>query len=453
MSRDRESLSLIPARQREFVSPELVDLPRSVVEMFDGVPLDLDDLVSRPEVEVLTADEVAYRARNAPSSEPPAPAPVPLERPLAERPSLVPTVDVDCELMLGLLAALEILSLGAQPASFAVKITFRPGEDSTLYLETVTPRTWVAVSMPAKSLGTSEFALVVPLQRAINVLKVVHCNYKICPIGIDAKGALFGSFLIPFERPIADFPRPMPILTAEVRLALPRAMVSGLVARLGTIAGLGETPGIVLDTARKRATVAHAGQLYSLAMEGAVFESKNHTVEPPVMRVPLELLRYLLAVSVDKYIGVEINDLQVIAGGTDFSAVVMASTDRPAPSLPIYSGAWIVSRQSLIAVTKSAEGDRVRLKFDGKEEVGVMLFRSLVGEKALRFSVKRAGGAAFIDFAIDSKKLLAALEAIPEADVELSFQDERGKRSTKPMVICAKPDNLSVMLTPEKETS
>lgn len=300
---------------------------------------------------------------------------------------------------------------------------------------------WAAVSVPASSKGNSEFAVVTSLTRTINTVKSL--DHKTVQIGIDPNGVLLSNLRIPFDRPVREFPRHMPLLTAEVRMALPRG-IAEVMAKLFQ----GD---LVLDPVHKQAWSTNGKTVLALALTRAVFEMKNHTVPPPIVRVPRSLLTFLLAVSVGDFLAVEINDLQVIAGGEDFSVMYRATLDDAAP-IPVHGGYWSVSRKALESVLKTpGVGSDCSLEFNGKKEVGTLRFVTGKQERWSDFSAKRVGGPAFVNFPVDVVEMLRVLQSLKSENLQLWFDDERGKRSQSPIVIKGVEDSIVAALSPRKD--
>jgi len=445
--------------------------PREVPSLFDDLvhrmpekmppapaPPSVDEVSPRPDVEVLTAEEVRHHEQRTPAPPPEAI----LETSPTVKDSLVQHVEVNCEALLGFLVALSrIASVDAPNVLSSVKLTYQPGEHPKLYAEAANAAMWALVRLDAGG-GREEFSVVLPLQRAINILKYLRGECERVLIGLDHEQIHLGPLSLPHGGPVGDFtPRPS-LHTVEARAVLPAFYLEEVATRLtpvlGDALGRAGSSGIHIDFSQQVAVASNGERYNILRMPRMGVESRLVRVSPPAVTVAPEFFTYLMAVVDREWTGVQINATQIAAVGEDYAIVArcsMGNYEGWRENVRSYPGHWVVDKTALqekLQEAMSFDGQAtLRLRFDANQDMGSLNCYVDTGESYHgKITARRDTGAPpVVSARVGLYELVEAVDACRGGLIRLGFEDAKGA-NTQAVTVQGEDNDFIAIIPPRK---
>jgi hypothetical protein len=429
-----------------------------------------DDVVPRPEVEVVSPEdertEEQRRAKAAPPKDFFKSIPI-------VKPPLAPGASVALETLLGFLEAAEkILPPAANyPILSSARVRFDNGDHPRLIVEAGSHSVWSAVAIAAEKTTDDGFQAIMPVRSAKNILRALRETNKKVVIGVDAGGVCIGPHAVSFGGRVDDFPAEPVLLDWAARGAMPAFYLDEIVKRVLPArrkeGGEAAMHGILLDfqfhdvegEQRAVCTVVATddARLHALMLPRMVLDIKQEHVRslPPSMVVDAGLFRYLRAVVNRDWAGLEFCHGQLIARGEDFIVVAKSATAGQKKDLtswrntvPTYSGFWMADQHELERVLKAPTADTIRIRIDAIKET---LSVSTAGDGE-RFkeeiSVRRFDGPTIVDVRVNRKFVLDAVRACNSGLVRLEFAKDMQAQSTGAIVIRGEDEQFKAVVMP-----
>lgn len=423
---------------------------RPVITEQDAIPL--------PEVEVVTEEEVRHEEQLRSKASPP-------EVFFHKAPEGAPGVvgaDVNSESLLGFLAAAEfIVGTKDQEVLSSVKVTYRPGDDPRLYLESSGTGIWGIVALKASSQSSEGFVAMMPLLHARNAVNSTSLDYKTTTVGVHEERLCLGPTMIPFGGRVDGFPTQPVLRDWDARAVVPATYFEELCSKVipaqadPTQEGF---KGVLLDfdvcevegqnTVVCVAVATNGGRMHLMQLPRMKIETKVPGILPPAVLLPGRFLRYLSAVADGEWTALEISEEQVVAKGKDYFVVADATmpgkgnlgVDSWRSVNPEYEGSWTVDSNGLARLAKAsakASGDgSVRIRIDSMSETLEICSWGSDGHKFKdRISAKRFGGPPAVQVNVDVEYLIDAITACKSGLIHLGFVHDLEDQWVKPMTV------------------
>jgi DNA polymerase III sliding clamp (beta) subunit (PCNA family) len=421
--------------------------------------IDEDEAIPHPDVEIISAEEERHREQ---LKDPPPPETI-LEATPPVRPSMVPLIEADAELLLGFLAAAELPSLedGTPPVAGLAKMSFFPANGSDkprLFLEAANASVWMGVSMSVHGGGADEHSSVLPIQRAIGVLRRIRTQYNSVYIGMEKEQINFGAYSIPYGGLLENFPNRPPVLIGEVRVAFPafyvEQVLSKLLPAIGHDISKPQMTGIILDISSRVALSTDGYRMHLVKMPRIPVDTKPG-MSPPMVTVPPIFFKVLAAVVDREWAAVEIGEKQIVAGGSDYAVIaktVMEGLDWR-KAVPGYKGYWVVDKTSLVGVLTDAmavagEGE-VQLNIDALSEKLMVTAKGLDGDRFQKpITAKRFDGPARVCIVVNPRYMLDAAASCAGGLIQLLFDDGKDDKSMAPMMVRGDDEEFLAVIAP-----
>lgn len=320
-------------------------------------PPDCEDDIGPGPVEIVTREEELHEEYvNAP---PPIRV---IDRLMVTKPSIVVPIEVNAKALWGFLEALRNVTGGGTdyPILSGVKMSFIPGEDGVLLLEATNRTSWAAASLKAEG-GQQPFEAVLPLQRAINVIKLLSTSYSTVSIGMDERRIHVGDHSFPFGGKIAHFPKKPELKSPQASLVFNTNYLTEIPERVlpavdGVDGSRVNLNGVYIDLQKKAAVGSNGNRMHALLLPQMHIEEERSDADlPDGIRIPIEIYRYMAAVEDRDWTGLRICEDRVMVGHEDFGAVAMLSKVHYPDwekAFPVWPGSWTVSSQEFMDATK-----------------------------------------------------------------------------------------------------
>lgn len=440
---------------------------RDVVECPDDIaPMPSTQLVSDEdrrfeEAMAITAEDPTDSIRNYGRSQPP----------------LIKGARVSVKTMLDRLEAVSMLSVDSKGASLVrnVKVTFRAGEEPRILIEGGINSIWAAVVIPVESTLKNGFEALLPLSRAINVLRRSGSNGGVV-IGVDKKGFCLGAYSVPFGGKVKQFPSSPVALDPTAKAAIPGFYCGEIADRVAaathpkTIFGslhtvlldfdVHELDGkqIVVGTA-----VATDGcRMHILQLPRIMMKLEGHTL-PPAMRIAPGFFSYLKDVVDSEWTLLELRHDQIVARGEDFVVIAAATVEkRTEPSEASlwrevsvsYGGCWMVDGPRLEELLEAAAGELVSFRLDSMYEEIIISSTTPDGSRYEEQDSKHArclDGPPVVKVVLDRKYFLDAVRAASSKMIRLEFEHDREKQATAPVMVRGEDEQFRAVVMPIAE--
>ena len=363
-----------------------------------------------PSAEVLSKAEQRYRESNEQTP----PEVVITSAPMTKN-SLVTPIEVEAKTLWGFLEALECITVekSEYPILAGVKMRFIPGDEPRLLVEANNKKVWAAASLKAWG-GNEEFAAVLPLQRAISVIKRLASKYSTITVGLDRERIHVGNFSFPFFGKVEHFPKKPRLEDHLVSVTWSTLYATQILERVLPAVDESDASydrnlcGVFIDLESRAAVATNGKRMHVLELPLMKVEIDKRWKDAPTgVRLPLDVYRYIQAVEDRDWTGFRLGDTKVMIGSEDFGLVC----NRLEGSFPDWSkavtewpGQWVVDRDVFLSAVKEAS-----LLLLGKDEPGICLGFDL-----------RAGSIAIVSSSVEGGRFERILKAKPSGKL-LSF--------------------------------
>lgn len=386
-------------------------------------------------------------------------------------PPLIRGALVNLETLLGFLAAIRTIVHSTSASLLcSVKLWFNPSDHPKLFLEGGTHNVWTLVALEAEACTDKGFQTLLPIHKAINVLRATSTVQKRIMVGVDAKGIGLGSHAIPFGGLVEDFPQ-QPVLVESIsRAAMPSTYCQELVDRVllaqsqPKIEDRGFS-GLLLDfevcsinEKKEYVCVAIATdgyRMHILYMPNMMFDFKGRV--PPAIRVPGGFFRYLREVINHEWAAIEIGSEQLTAKGKDFLVVARVSIEQRDQRLGVgnwrkvnasYNGCWVFDTKLLIDAIDAASSEAVSLIIDARRDQMMLLSLFDDDTHKIRVTAKRQGGAPYVTTKVNRQFLRDAINSSNSKLIRLSFEHSMDKQTKSPVIIEGNDDYFKAIVMP-----
>jgi hypothetical protein len=341
----------------------------------------------------------------------------------------------------------------------SVKLTFKPaGEEiSKLYIETSNAAMWALVSMEAMG-GDQDFAVVMPLQRAINILKYLRGECKRVLIGLDDQQVHLGPLSMPFGGSVHDFPPRAALHTVEARAVVPAYYLEEVCNRLapvlGTDVGSSSSSGIHVDFAQQAAVASDGSRFHILRLPRMGVESRLTRVLPPAITVAPEFFAFLTAVVDRDWTAMQINANQIAASGEDYAVIArcaMGDYERWKTMIRHYQGHWVFDRAALQEKLTEAmgvvdDGATLRIRLDAGRDYGILSATAGEGEFQEFITAKRYDSSpAVVNARVGLHELWEAVDLCHGGLVRLAFDNTPGMHR-EPVIVQGEDNDFMAIL-------
>jgi DNA polymerase III sliding clamp (beta) subunit (PCNA family) len=433
-------------------------VPTDAIRLPDETPAPAAELSAEaepgPSVEQITANEL--RLMKELRSTPPTPERILEAAPLIQ-PSLVAPVHVNAMLFRQFLDALSFVAREAAdvPILRNVRMTYNEGE---MVLEATDHSVWAIARLKAHG-GADGFECVLPLGRALNVIRRISAHYATLSLGIDKDSIHIGPYSFPHGGSIRDYPQRMPLQPEELKAALPAHYLESIVERVGPVVPRDhDRPslrGVHLDFNEGVAVATDGHRLHALVLHDLQIATKNSYRARPSVTLTLAAFEYLRAVSDREWVGLVINEKLVTAAGEDFG--IMA---KPLPGpfanwrrvIPNYPGYWITGKEALLEALKEAEpleSPCIKLSVDSLADRLIVSTRRDKGDSYQRaIPAHRRGGSPTLRCALDPIYLRDAVQATAGGLVRLGFDEDNTEE--RPITVRGEEDDFLAVVMPRQ---
>ena len=338
-----------------------------------GIPLpernvdidcDEDDDLGPPDVPV--APEVVTEAEQRRYEESKVRVPdEPLDVPPIAKRSLVTPIEVKAKTLWGFFAAMSrfVEWSGNVPIRGGVKLSFCGGNNPRLMLEAASNDIWVAAGIDVIH-GGKDFQCVVPLGRAMNVIKLLAWKHATVFIGIDEHRVHIGNYSFPFVGKVDHFPKRKSLRPEQWKMALPVSSLREIEERVLCVSRKwdGDTTYVSHDSLHidfdSKVVFATDGAVLHL-LQVPSMHTEQVAITPPMdgVALPKVAVPFLIEVAEHDWVGLKISPERIMFGAED-CALVADTINKYIKGwrqvVPIYDGAWLVDTEKLIEVLEGA---------------------------------------------------------------------------------------------------
>jgi DNA polymerase III sliding clamp (beta) subunit (PCNA family) len=394
------------------------------------------------------------------------------------QPPLVPGAEVNCETLLGFLAALQTILPPETnyPILGSAKIGYDPAA-AKLYLEAGSHAVWTMIALQVVSGTDKGFSAIMPIQRAKNVLMALRDVAPTVVVGVDELGVCLGPHTVPFGGPIDDFPDQPVVIDWVARAAVPVTYFRDIADRVlvARSEDFKETAiqGALIDfefmdyegASMPLCTVVatDANRIHILRLPRMMIEVKQTHLRslPPTCTVAAGFFSFLKEIAQPEWACLELARDQVVAKGPDFVVIAKAATEAKSSLNELvswrkvnidYPGYWLAAGVQIVDVVKRAgQGGRAiecKLVIDrGREALTV----SSITEAGERFSASvpvRGFDGMPVEVRLSIMYLLEALGACTGGLVRLAFTADVDAQATSPVVIRGEDEQFKAIIMP-----
>jgi hypothetical protein len=422
-----------------------------------------DDIAPMPSTQLVSDEDKRFEEAMALTAEDPTDA---IRGSGRSQPPLIKGARVPIETILCCLEALAKLSVEN------VKVTFRAGEEPKILIEGGTSNIWTAVVIPVESTLKNGFEALLPITRAINVLRRCGSRGGIV-IGVDKGGFCLGAYSVPFGGKVSKFQSSPVALAPSAAAAIPGFYCGEIADRVAsathpkTIFGslhtvlldfdVHELDGkqIVVGTA-----VATDGcRMHILQLPRIVMKLEGNTL-PPAIRIAPGFFSYLKDVVSSEWTVLELRHDQVVARGEDLMVIATATVEkRNAPSEASlwrevsvsYGGCWMVESSRLEELLEAADGEYVNFKMDSMYEEIIISSTAKDGSRYEEQDSKHArclDGPSTVKVVLDRKYFLDAVRAASSKLVRLEFEHDMDKQASSPVMVRGEDEQFRAIVMP-----
>jgi DNA polymerase III sliding clamp (beta) subunit (PCNA family) len=461
------SNALVHVRSDDIAPPTPTVEKRVHIEESDAVP--------RPAVEVVTEEELRHQEQVKAKAK----APETFFERAPEGVPEFPGADVNSETLLGFLAAAEqmVSTNRTHPILSSVKVTYRAGESSKLYIEASGTDLWSVVAVDATSSSSTGFVTMMPLRHAKNAVNAIRLNYKTVTIGMNEDKLCLGPTMVPYGGKIDDFP-PQPVLRDwDARAAVPAFYFEEICGRVlpaqsrSTDPTESELRGVLLDFAvhevegQKKilctAIATDGGRMHVLRLPRIQVQGKVDGVMPPAVLVQDKFFRYMRAVANREWTAFEISEEQVTGRGEDYLAVAKATMRGKSGksvanwrSIDVeHPGAWMVDRKDLERISRAAleasANDEVRLRIDALLETLELCSWGKEGQKFKDIvPARRFDGPPAVQVRLNGRYLMQAVSACRSGLIRLGFAHDLEEQEYTAVVVRGEDAEFKAIVMP-----
>jgi hypothetical protein len=435
-----------------------------------------EDAIPHPAVEVVSDEERRHQEQMRPKAK----VPETLFRTPAD-PPLVAGAEVDCSVLLGFLNAFEEVSARDcfNPILSAAKIAYEADPPARLLVEAFGTNLWAMASLDAVAKGVEGFVALVPIRRAVNVLKALQDRADEVVVGVDHMGVGMGPYRVPFAGKVADFPVAPAIRDWEVRAALPATYLDEICDRILPVQRAPTEPalrGVMLhfEVVRTReaerlmcvALASDGRRLHCLTLPQMAVETRFESARPPAVVVSESFFRYLKIMVNREWAALEISEEQILGRGQDF-VIAAKATMRGQTMLEEathwrnvaldYPGHWMVDKAELVQLLQEAKQEvgpdaAVRLQFDALTSELVVSAESDEGDFADSMSGHRVDDCpAVVDVYLDGHYLSDAIRACRGGLIRFGFPASLADQRLEHAVIKGEDDRFKAVIAPLRD--
>ena len=431
-----------------------IDLPKEMPE----VPTITPDAIFERGPELVSKEE--KRIEEEEKHEAPPPKVIFESTPMVKNSVVVP-VEVDGESLQDFLQALSKVAghdCSSLPILEAAKMTYGGGE---LELEATDLNLWAIVKLKAFG-GDQAFQAMLPIARALNIIKRLRTSYNLVKIAMDENNIHFGNYSFPPPGKVEDYPRRPVVMREEALCALPAHYFEEILDRVAPAVSDDVTRqnlcGINLDFEHKVAVATDGHRLHKFKLEQVYVDRLDSLRSAPNVTLSSSFFRFVGAVAGRDWVGLKVSDKQVSAAGEGYAAI-MKPVDAAFPPwqqiVPKYKGYWVIDRKDLIDAVKDAQGlcgkekDKgLTIQVDGITERIMVMAKGPDGE---RFERRLAGrfndGPSVLTFGVNPKYLMDAIMSCTGGLIRLAFSKEKDAELS-PMTIRGESNDFEAIVTP-----
>ncbi len=446
---DKLSLATLGERRPSELPSDAIRLPAETPP--PNLEEEPEDFESRPTAEQISKNELRLIEE---SKDAPVPSQVLDAAPMLKA-SLVAPVQVNGKMFQDFLEALSSVAKESllPPILRNVRVTYTEGE---LQLEATDERIWLIAKMKAHG-GRDGFECMLPLKRALNVVRRIVASYSSLCIGVDVEEIHIGPYSFPHGGKIGDYPRRMTLQPEELKVVLPVHYIDCILKRLAGVVDPDHDKacfqGVRLDFNEGVAVATDGKRLHMLTLKEIQISTRRPHRTRPAVTVPVEVFTYLRAVADRQWVGLVVNEKLLTAFGEDFGVLVRpleGSFGNWRGVVPSYTGYWVVDKEALIETLKDAQplqSGYVKLAVDSIGDKLIVTARGPQGD-TYRHAVTayRRGGPPTLQCGVNPQFLRYAIEATEGGLVHLGFDDQRPE--TNPITVSGEKDDFQAVVMP-----
>lgn len=462
MSESTELVKIVKIESVASPHPVRVRIPRKA-------QIAVEDAISRPEVEVVSGEELRHHEQVKSK----APAPETFFNKAPEGVPGFPGADVSSVVFHDFLAAAEFMvpDSDACPILSSVKVTYKGGE--RIYVEAMGGGLWAVVAIEATPSGGDGFVAMMPLRRARSAVNSVRLNYKVLRVGLSEDKLCMGPVMIPYGGRVADFPAHL-TYAWETRAVAPAFYFKEVYERVVPAQSADPTEtnlhGVLLDydvceiDGQMRvlctAVATDGKRMHMMRLPQMQIDPMNSGAMPPAVVVSEKFFGYLGAVAKGDA-GLELGEEQVVVRGKDYMAAAEA-TMRGNSARPVqswrdvdvdYQGYWTADPKDLEYIARTAleasDDGEVRLRIDSLTE---QLELCSWGNEGSKFKdtipVRRFGGPPAVHVIINGRYLAEAVFACRSELIRLGFSEDLENQRSAPMTIRGEDELFKAIIMP-----
>lgn len=435
------------------------------------------DVIPMRAVDLVTEEDKRYEEQLKPKA---ALNPEFMRRAPIVYPPLAPGATVNCESLLGFLTAIEMIlpPQSNYPILSSAKLVYHQDGDR-LYLEAGSHAVWTLVAIKAQpTIGNRGYTVVLPVQRARNVLTALRDLYPSVVVGVDELGVCLGPNTVPFGGPIEDFPA-QPVMDEWLaRAAMPASYFREICSRVIVARSHEFTDpvlhGVLLDFEHHvidgvqrvlcTAVATDGARIHILRLPQMIIEVKQTHVRalPPTTTVPVGFFQYMREVIQHEWAAVEFCKEEVIAKGEDFVVVAQTSPSGRSAFKELtnwrktnaeWPGYWLASCEKLEQLLRLARlndtTDEVSIEINARHERMILQSSNGEGDNFKQtIQVRCFEGPAVVNVRVSIQYLLDALGACLGGLVRLAFTRDIKDQPTSPIVIRGESEQFKAIIMP-----